>query len=76
SSFDIEQRKFFETQIAPQLNAISARAIHFEQAFLKETTDFVKDHKSLVKQVNESVEQIKLLETLNDSLFEDVLTTD
>ena len=43
---------------------------------MKETADFVKDHKSLVKQANDCVENIKVLEDLNDSLFEDVLTTD
>jgi cell shape-determining protein MreC len=43
---------------------------------LKETTDFVTDHKSLIKKANESFEQINVLENLNDSLFEAVLSTD
>ena len=41
-----------------------------------ETVDFVKDHKSLIKKANESFEQISVLESLNDSLWEAVLSTD
>lgn len=53
-----------------------ARMIHFENAFLSETANYVKDHKSLIKKANESFEQINVLENLNDSLFEAVLTND
>ena len=58
SSFHIEQRKVFQNEIAIPLYNISARVIHCEQALLKETADFVKDHKSLTKQANESLEHI------------------
>ena len=75
SSFHIEQKKVFENEITIPLNNISARVIHFEQAFLKETADFVKDHKSLVKEANETRENMNVLERLNDSLFEAVLST-
>lgn len=76
SSFHNEQKKVFENEITIPLNNISARVIHFEQAFLKETVDFVKDHKSLVKEANETRENMNVLERLNDSLFEAVLSTD
>lgn len=76
SSFHIEQKKVFENEITIPLNNISARVIHFEQAFLKETADFVKDHKSLVNEANDTRENINVLENLNDSLFEAVMTTD
>jgi polyhydroxyalkanoate synthesis regulator phasin len=76
SSFHIEQKKVFENEITIPLNNISARVIHFENAFLKETADFVKDHKSLVNEANESRENMNVLEKLNDSLFEAVMTTD
>jgi hypothetical protein len=49
--------------------------IHFENDFLTETTNFVKDHKSLIKKANESFEQINVLENLNDSLIEAFLST-
>jgi polyhydroxyalkanoate synthesis regulator phasin len=76
SSFHIEQKKVFENEITIPLNNISARVIHFKNAFLKETVDFVKDHKSLVKQANETRENLNVLEKLNDSLFEAVLCID
>jgi glycerophosphoryl diester phosphodiesterase len=76
SSFHNEQKKVFENEITIPLNNISARVIHFEQAFLKETADFVKDLKSLVKEANETRENMNVLERLNDSLFEAVLSTD
>jgi hypothetical protein len=76
SSFHIEQKKVFENGITIPLNNISARVIHFENAFLKEMADFVKDHKSLVNEANETRENMNVLERLNDSLFEAVLSTD
>lgn len=76
SSFHIEQKKVFENEIIIPLNNISPRVIHFENAFLKETADFVKDHKSLVNEANETRENMNVLERLNDSLFEAVMTTD
>ena len=66
----------FEIEITTLLNNIHERVIHFEQAFLKETTEFVKDHKSLVKEANENIENIKVLKNLNDSFFEAVMSTD
>ena len=65
----------FETEITIPPYNISARVIHCEQALLKETTDFVKDHKSLIKKANESLEHIQVLENFNDSLMEDVMST-
>lgn len=76
SSFHKEMKKVFETEITIPLNNISARVIHFEQAFLKETTDFFKDHKSLVKEANETHENINFLGNLNESLLEAVLSND
>jgi hypothetical protein len=76
SSFHIEQKKVFENDITIPLNNISARVIHFEQAFLKEMADFVKDHKSLVNEANDTRENMNVLENLNDYLFEAVMTTD
>jgi hypothetical protein len=76
STVHLQLKKILENEFAPQINNIHARVIHFEQAFLKETADFVTDHKSLIKKANESFEQINVLENLNDSLFEAVLSTD
>jgi hypothetical protein len=76
STVHLQIKKILESEFAPQINNIHARVIHFEQAFLKETADFVTDHKSLIKKANESFEQITVLENLNDSLFEAVMTTD
>lgn len=76
STVHLQLKKILESDFAPPINAINVRVIHFEQAFLKETADFVKDHKSLVKEANANLQNIKLLENLNDSLFEVVMTTD
>jgi hypothetical protein len=76
SSFHIEQKKVFQNEITIPLNNISARVKHFEQVFLKETADFVKDHKSLVTEANDTRENMIVLENLNNSLFEAVMTTD
>jgi hypothetical protein len=76
STVHLQLKKILESEFAPQINNIDARVIHFEQAFLKETADFVTDHKSLIKKANESFEQINVLENLNDSLFEAIMTTD
>jgi hypothetical protein len=76
STVHLQLKKILQSEFAPQINNIHARVIHFEQAFLKETADFVTDHKSLIKKANESFEQITVLENLNDSLFEAVMTTD
>jgi hypothetical protein len=75
-SVHLQLKRILESEFAPQINNIHARVIHFEQAFLKETADFVTDHKSLIKKANESFEQITILENMNDSLFEAVMTTD
>lgn len=76
SSFHIEQKKVFQNEITIPLNNISASVKNFEQVFLKETADFVKDHKSLVTEANDIRENMIVLEKLNDSLFEAVMTTD
>jgi glycerophosphoryl diester phosphodiesterase len=76
STVHLQLKKILESDFAPQINAINVRTIHFEQEFLKETADFVTDHKSLIKKANESFDRINVLENLNDSLFEAVMTTD
>ena len=66
----------FETEITPIVSGIHARAIHVENAIIKEVTEFVKDHTSLVIEANENIERIKVLEKQNDSLSEEALSTD
>ena len=56
STVHLQLKKILENEFAPQINNIQARIIHFENAFLTETADFVKDHTSLIKQANESLE--------------------
>ena len=75
SSFHAKQKKMFDTDSIPPLNAISARVLNVENALLNETVDFVKDHKSLVKEANENIEHIKVLERHNDILSEVALST-
>ena len=76
STVHLQLKKILESEFAPQINNIHARVIHFENAFLTEIADFVKDHKSLIKKANESFEQINVLEKLNDSLLQDVMSND
>jgi predicted RNA-binding Zn-ribbon protein involved in translation (DUF1610 family) len=75
STVHLQLKNILESEFAPQINNIHARVIHFENDFLAETSNFVKDHKSLIRKANESFEQINVLEN-NDSLFEVVLSTD
>ncbi|PWA89320.1 hypothetical protein CTI12_AA112170 [Artemisia annua] len=76
STVHLQLKKILESEFAPQINNINARVNHFEKAFLTETVDFIKDHKSLIKKANESIVQINVLENLNDSLLEAVLSND
>ena len=62
STVHLQLKKILESEFAPQINNIHARVIDFENAFLNETSNFVKDHKSLIKKANESIEQINVLE--------------
>ena len=59
STVHLQLKKILESDFAPPINAINVRVILFEQAFLKETADFVKDHKSLVKEANSNLQIFK-----------------
>ncbi|GKD73753.1 hypothetical protein Tco_1332035 [Tanacetum coccineum] len=65
-----------EKDIVPILNHIDARVIHFEQEFVKEEAEFLKDYKSHEKEANESLEKVKKIEKENYRLLEVPLTSE
>ncbi|GKA82250.1 hypothetical protein Tco_0788998 [Tanacetum coccineum] len=68
-----EIQKVFNDEIASIMNQIDVRVIHFEKEFLKEATNFVRDYKSLAKEVDESLEKIRCLECENEHLLKAVV---
>ncbi|GJR32084.1 hypothetical protein Tco_1158829 [Tanacetum coccineum] len=65
-------RKALETNIVLIVIHIEARLFHFEQEFMKEAAIFLREYKSLEKEVGESLEKVKSFEKENDRLLEAV----
>ncbi|GKA31312.1 hypothetical protein Tco_0717617, partial [Tanacetum coccineum] len=72
----IEIQKIFKDEIASIINQVEVRVIHFENEFLKEAAKFVRDFKSLAKEVDESLDMIKVLEKENERLLRAVFNQD
>ncbi|GKA65779.1 retrovirus-related pol polyprotein from transposon TNT 1-94 [Tanacetum coccineum] len=54
-----EIQKVFQDEIASIVNQVDVKVIHFEKEFFKEAAKFVRDLKSLAKEVDESLDKIK-----------------
>ncbi|GJX12604.1 hypothetical protein Tco_0204362 [Tanacetum coccineum] len=72
----IEIQKIFKDEIASIINQVEVRVIHFEKEFLKEAAKFVQDFKSLAKEVDESLDMIKVLEKENERLLRAIFNQD
>nr|GEV31528.1 retrovirus-related Pol polyprotein from transposon TNT 1-94 [Tanacetum cinerariifolium] len=68
-----EVHKILKDEIAPIVNKVDVRVIHFENEFLKEATKFVLDFKSLAK---ESLDKIMVLEKENERPLRAVVNHD
>ncbi|GJY31421.1 ribonuclease H-like domain-containing protein [Tanacetum coccineum] len=69
----LEIQNIFKEEIASIINQVDIRIIHFEKEFLKEAAKFVRDFTSLAKEVDESLDRIKVLEKENERLLRVVL---
>nr|GEU70198.1 uncharacterized mitochondrial protein AtMg00810-like [Tanacetum cinerariifolium] len=68
--------KVFKDECAAIVNQVHVRVIHFEKEFLKESVKFVRDFKSLTKEVDESLDKITVLEKENERLLRAVVSQD
>nr|GEW17907.1 hypothetical protein [Tanacetum cinerariifolium] len=71
-----EVHKIVKDEITPIVNQVDVRVIHFEMKFLKEAAKFVRDFKSLVKEADESLNKITVLEKENKRLLRAVVSQD
>ncbi|GJX83365.1 hypothetical protein Tco_0332846 [Tanacetum coccineum] len=72
----IKIQEIVKHEIAPIVNQVDVRVIHFEKEFLKEAAKFVQDFKSLAKEADESLDMIKVLEKENERLLRAVKLDD
>ncbi|GJT34417.1 hypothetical protein Tco_0924836 [Tanacetum coccineum] len=71
--------KLFEIindEIVPIVNEVDARIQNFENHFMKEAAKFVRDFKSLAKEVDESLDKITVLDKENECLLRAVVSQD
>ncbi|GJV44181.1 retrovirus-related pol polyprotein from transposon TNT 1-94 [Tanacetum coccineum] len=71
-----EVHKILKDEIAPIVNQVDVRVIHFEMQYLKEAANFVRDFKSLEKEADESLDKITILEKENEHLLRAVASQD
>ncbi|GKC87845.1 hypothetical protein Tco_1148494 [Tanacetum coccineum] len=57
-----EFHKIIKDEIAPIVNQVDARIQNLENHFVKEAAKFVRDFKSLAKEVDESLDKITILD--------------
>ncbi|GKA58061.1 hypothetical protein Tco_0757249, partial [Tanacetum coccineum] len=76
SPVHLEIQKIVKDEIAPLVNQVDVRVIHFEKEFLKEAPKFVRDFKSLAKEADESLDMIRVLEKENERLLRAVVSHD
>ncbi|GKB33943.1 hypothetical protein Tco_0873344 [Tanacetum coccineum] len=68
--------KIIKDKIAPLVNQVDARVQNFENYFVKEAAKFVQDFKSLVKEADETLDKITVLEKENGRLLRAVVSQD
>nr|GEU59601.1 hypothetical protein [Tanacetum cinerariifolium] len=71
-----ETRKFFKEEIVPIVNQLDVGVQNVENHFLKEVAKFVRDFKSLAKEVDTSLDKITVLEKENEHLLRAVVSQD
>ncbi|GJU11015.1 hypothetical protein Tco_1133411 [Tanacetum coccineum] len=71
-----EFHKIIKDEIAPIVNQVDARVQNFKNHFVKEAAKFVRDFKSLAKEVDESLDKIMVLEKENECLLRAVVSQD
>ncbi|GJW41320.1 hypothetical protein Tco_0067165 [Tanacetum coccineum] len=76
SSVHQEIHKIVKDEIFPIVNQVNARVQNFEIQFLKEAAKFVRDFKSLAKEVDESLAKHKALEFEIERLLRVVVSQD
>ncbi|GKA41507.1 hypothetical protein Tco_0734167 [Tanacetum coccineum] len=76
SSVHQEIHKIIKDEFFPIVNQVNARVQNFEIQFLKEAAKFVRDFKSLAKEVNESLAKHKALEFEIERLLRVVVSQD
>ncbi|GJR82636.1 hypothetical protein Tco_0153421 [Tanacetum coccineum] len=69
-----EFHKIIKNEIAPIVNQVDTRVQNFETHFVKEAAKFVQDFKSLVKEANEFLDKILVLEKENERLLRAVVS--
>nr|GEW13434.1 retrovirus-related Pol polyprotein from transposon TNT 1-94 [Tanacetum cinerariifolium] len=67
-----EIHKIFKDEIIPLINQIDTRVQNFENKFVKEAAEFVRDFTSLAKEAGDSLDKIKALEFENSRLLKAV----
>nr|GEX61988.1 hypothetical protein [Tanacetum cinerariifolium] len=76
SSAHQELHKIIKDENFPIVNQVDARVQNFEIQFLKEVAKFVRDFKSLAKEVDESIAKQKALELEIERLLKAVVSQD
>ncbi|GJY69112.1 hypothetical protein Tco_0472094 [Tanacetum coccineum] len=71
-----EFHKIIKDEIAPIVNQVDARVQNIENHFVKEAAKFVRDFKSLAKEVDSPLDKITVLEKENERLLRAVVSRD